>query len=321
MAITARTKDWLLDSDPALRWQVERDLLGEPERVWQATRRRVATEGLGAALLAHQDADGQWAGGAHFPGGYFETEEARQPIQPWTATSWSLNQLREWGVEASALGDTAERLARNCRWEYEDLPFWGGEVDVCINAFTLANGAWLGVDVSELARWFPAHQLDDGGWNCEAEEGDSVRSSFHSTLNALRGMLSYERLTGDDSLREARLRGEEYLLRRRLLYRESTGKLVGPFVSHFVYPSRHQYSALTALDHFRDARLHEGGASDPRITDALDLVRRSRQDDGTWLQGAALPGRTWFPVDAEEGAPSRWLTLIGTRVLDGADGR
>lgn len=132
-------------------------------------------------------------------------------------------------------------------------------------------------------------------------------------------MLSYERFTGDESLREARHRGEEYLLRRRLLYRESTGDLVDPFVSHFVYPSRHRYSAMTALDHFRDARLHEGRASDPRIADALDLVRRSRRGDGTWLQGAALPGRTWFPVDADEGEPSRWLTLFGTRVLDDAD--
>ena len=63
-------RDWLLDTDPALRWQVERDLLGAPAEVWQATRARVATEGFGAALLAHQDADGQWAGGAYFPGDF-----------------------------------------------------------------------------------------------------------------------------------------------------------------------------------------------------------------------------------------------------------
>lgn len=319
MALTPQVREWLLDSDPALRWQVERDLLDEPPEVWQQTRARASSEGFGAALLARQDADGRWAGGAHFPAGFFDTEEARGPAQPWTATSWSLNQLREWGVDAAALGDTAERLARNCRWEYDDLPFWGGEVDVCINAFTLANGAWLGVDVSTLAQWFPAHQLDDDGWNCEAEEGRSVRSSFHSTLNALRGLLSYERATGDESVREARHRGEDYLLRRRLLYRESTGERVGSFVSHFVYPSRHQYSALTALDHFRDASLFEGKTPDPRVADAVALVRSSRSDEGTWMQGAPLAGRTWFEVDAREGEPSRWLTLIGTRVVEWAE--
>lgn len=319
MSMTVETRDWLLDADPALQWQVERDLLREPEEVWRATRARVAKEGYGAELLAHQDDDGQWAGGAFFPAGFFGSPEAEEPGQPWTATTWALNDLREWGVDAEVLGDTAERLARNSRWEYDDLPYWGGEVDVCINAYTLANGAWLGADVSQLARWFPAHRLDDGGWNCEAEEGDSVRSSFHSTLNAVRGMLSYEQSTGDLSLREARHSGEEYLLRRRLLYRESTGERVGPFVDRFVYPNRHRYSALAALDHFRAASLAEGTAPDERIADAVALVRTQRQPDGTWLQGAPLAGRTWFPVDAGEGRPSRWLTLIGTRVLDWAD--
>ncbi|MDF2559255.1 MAG: hypothetical protein K0R99_701 [Microbacterium sp.] len=318
MAIATETMQWLLDGDPALRWQVERDLLREPDEVWQATRARVATEGFGAALLARQDDDGQWAGGAYFPAGFFGSAEAEEPGQPWTATTWSLNTLREWGVDARVLGDTAERLAQNSRWEYDDLPYWGGEVDVCINAYTLANGAWLGADVEALARWFPAHRLADGGWNCEAEEGDSVRSSFHSTLNAVRGMLAYERLTGDTSLREARHSGEEYLLRRRLLYRESTGEQVGPFVGRFVYPNRHRYSALTALDHFREASLVEGVAPDDRIADAVELVRAARRADGTWPQSTPLAGRTWFPVDAGAGHPSRWLTLIGTRVLDWA---
>ncbi|PCE16268.1 squalene cyclase [Microbacterium sp. SZ1] len=317
--MSTETTRWLLDGDPAVRWQVERDLLRAPDAVWQATRARVATEGFGAALLAKQDADGQWAGGAHFPAGFFETGGPAEPDQPWVATSWSLNQLREWGVDAAALGDTAERLDRNCRWEYDDMPFWGGEVDVCINAFTLANGAWLGADVSRLVAWFPEHRLADGGWNCEAEEGDSVRSSFHSTLNAVRGMLSYERYTGDTSLREARHSGEEYLLRRRLLYRESTGERVGDFVDHFVYPPRYRYSALTALDHFREAAVVDGIPPDERIADAVELVRSARQPDGTWLQGAPLRGRTWFDVDAPEGEPSRWLTLIGARVLAWAD--
>lgn len=321
MTMSTKTRDWLLDGDPALRWQVQRDLLHAPDAEWRATRERVATEGFGAALLAAQDPDGRWAGGAHFPGGYFDDGPPAEPGQPWTATSWSLNQLREWGVPAVALGDTAERLARNCRWEYDDMPFWGGEVDVCINAFTLANGAWLGADVSRLVDWFPEHRLDDGGWNCEAEEGDSVRSSFHSTLNALRGMLSYERSTGDTSLRSTRQAGEEYLLRRQLVFRASTGELVDGFVTHFVYPSRYRYSALAALDYFRDASLADGTAPDPRIGAAVELVRAARQADGFWLQGQPLRGRIWFPVDADEGAPSRWLTLIGTRVLDWAEGR
>ncbi|BDV31631.1 squalene cyclase [Microbacterium terricola] len=316
MTIDSGVLAWLLDSDPALRWQVERDLADAPPSTWEATRARVATEGWGADLLAKQDADGQWAGGSFFPAGFFGSPESEQPGQPWVATTWVLKDLREWGLDAGALAGTAEKLAANSRWDYNDLPYWGGEVDVCINSYTLASGAWLGADVSALAEWFPAHRLADGGWNCEAEEGNSTRSSFHSTLNAARGMLAYERITGDTRHREARHGGEEYLLSRRLLYRASTGELVGPFATRFVYPNRHRYSALAALDHFRDVSLLEESPPDPRLADAVDVVRATRQPDGTWLQGAPLPGRTWFDVDVPEGQPSRWLTLIGTRVLD-----
>jgi len=315
MTLTQATLDWLLDSDPSLRWQVERDLLGAPPAQWEATRARVATEGNGATLLAQQGDDGQWEGGAYFPAGFFGSPESEMPGQPWTATTWTLKDLREWGVPASALGDTAAKLDCNSRWEYDDLPYWGGEVDVCINAFTLGTGAWLGADVSTLVRWFPAHQLADGGWNCEAEEGDSVRGSFHSTLNALRGMLAYETSTGDTALRDSRHRGEEYLLERRLAYRLSTGDLVGPFVTDFVYPNRHRYSTLAALDHFRDAALQDGTPPDPRLAEAIEMVRAARDADGTWHQGRTLEGRRWFDIDAPEGQPSRWLTFLSLRVL------
>lgn len=315
MRTDARMLDWLLDSDPTLRWQVERDLAGAPPGTWTATRARIATEGFGARLLAAQDADGQWAGGSFFPAGFFDSDEPSRPGQPWIATTWVLRDLREWGLDAAALADTAEKLAANSRWDYGDLPYWGGEVDVCINSYTLATGAWLGADVAQLAAWFPAHRLADGGWNCEAEEGDSVRSSFHSTLNAVHGMLQYERITGDESLRDARHGGEEYLLHRHLMRRATTGEMVGDFVTEFVYPNRHRYSALTALDHFREVALFEGAPPDPRLADAIEVVRAARQPDGTWLQGTPLSGRTWFDVDAAEGEPSRWLTLIGGRAL------
>ncbi|MFP5368704.1 MAG: squalene cyclase, partial [Actinomycetes bacterium] len=262
---------WLLDTDPALRWQVQRDLAGAPVAQWQATRASVATEGFGARLLAHQDPDGQWAGGAYFPAG-FDCEGPEAAVdagQPYTATTWSLNTLREWGLDAQVLAGTAGLLAAHSRWEYDNLPYWDGEVDCCINAFTLANGTWLGADVTRLARWFPDHQQDDGGWNCEWING-SRRSSFHSTLNVLKGLLYREIATGDtDGLLPARRRGEEYLLERRLLYRLSDGEPVAPWVTRLAYPLRWFYSALNAVDYFRAAALHDGRAPDPRLADAV----------------------------------------------------
>ena len=314
-------RGWLLDTDPALRWQVERDLLDEPDEVWAATRARIASEGFGAQLLARQDPDGQWAGGAYFPADFaFDGPEAAADGQPYTATTWTLNTLREWGLDAAALTGTADKLAASSHWEYDDLPYWGGEVDACINAFTLANGAWLGADVSALAGWFPEHRLPDGGWNCEWVEG-STRSSFHSTLNTIRGLLWYERaIGGDDTLRAARHAAEEYLLERRLLHQLTTGDLVGPWVAWFAYPFRWCYTALRAVDHFREAALYDGRPPDPRMAEAIELVRSARESDGTWRQERRHPGRVWFDIDVPVGEPSPWLTFFALRVLRWWDG-
>ncbi|AJT41060.1 hypothetical protein [Psychromicrobium lacuslunae] len=317
MTLPAQLRDWLLDSDPVLRWQVQRDLLNEPEEVWEASRARLRTEGFAAKLLALQDADGQWAGGAFFPADFdFAGPEAADGAgQPWTATTWTLNSLRDWGLPAHALSATAELLAKNSRWEYDELPYWGGEVDCCINAWTLANGAWLGADVSGLATWFIEHQLTDGGWNCEWVTG-ATRSSFHSTLNSLSGILYYQAKHADaDELSVTRHAAEEYLLQRSLLYRLGSGEMVGPWVARFAYPFRWFYSALRAVDYFRTAALHDGIAADPRLSEAIDLVRQAQQPDGRWLQEWRHPGRVWFDVDVPPGEPSKWLTFYALRVL------
>jgi hypothetical protein len=318
MAATQLTS-WLLDSDPALRWQVERDLVGEPPAVWEATRARIATEGFGARLLALQDSDGLWAGGAFFPADFdFRGPEAAGGGQPWTATTWVLNSLREWGLDAGILRQrrTAELLAENARWEYDNLPYWGGEVDCCINAWTVANGVWLGADIAGIVDWFVEHRLPDGGWNCEWVDG-SKRSSFHSTLNSLRGLLAYDAATGGTAAtRAARRAAEEYLLERDLCRRLSTGEMVGPWVDRFGYPFRWVYSVLNAADYFRESSLLDGSRPDLRMGEAIELIRTARQPDGSWLQAGRPAGREWFEIDAPAGEPSKWLTLYATRVLE-----
>jgi len=316
--------NWLLDADPALRWQVERDVVGAPREVWEQTRARVAAEGFGARLLALQDLDGQWAGGSFMPADFdFQGEEAAGGAQPWTATTWTLNSLREWGVDGTVLRErrTAELLAENSRWDYNGLSYWHGEVDVCVNAWTVANGLWLGADVEGIVDWLLEHQLSDGGWNCEWVDG-SEHSSFHSTLNALKGLLAVDAATGGTpETRAARGRGQEYLLRRGLFRRLSTGRPVADWTGRFAYPFRWRYSVLNAADHFRESTTFDGVEPDPRLSDAMEMIRAARRSDGTWLQNGVLPGRVWFDVDVPDGEPSRWLTLIGTRVLGWWDGR
>jgi hypothetical protein len=319
MTLRAEVVGWLLESDPALRWQVERDLLALPEEIWQRTKNLTSTVGFGAKLLSLQDEDGQWAGGAYFPGrpepSAISHEDAEEG-QPYIATTWSLNALREWGVDASFLAGTAKKLELNSRWEYEDLPYWDGEVDCCINAFTLANGAWLGVDVSKNANWFIEHQLEDGGWNCDWIEG-STRSSFHSTLNSLIGLLDYEKSNGeDDRVSAARERGEEYLLKRTLLYRLSTGEKIGDWSTQFTYPARWRYSTLRALNYFKDASDFGAKPADERLSDAIESVRTQANVRGRWLNQRIEKGSVWFEVDVPLGQESKWLTFLAMRVLD-----
>jgi len=316
MADSGSVIDWLLKSDPSIRWQVMRDLLDAPESEWKAERARVETEGWGARLLSYEDEDGQWAGGAFAPRD-FDFREWQEVGQPWTATTFSLSQLREFGLDPSS--DRARRAVKlvgaNSRWDEGDQPYWQGEAEECINGRTVADGAYFGVDVSSIAGKLADQRLDDGGWNCERANG-SLRSSFATTINVLEGLLEYERATGGTpESREARKSGEEYLLERGLFRRLSTGEPADEQFLSFLHPSRWRYDVLRALDYFRAGATLTGAAPDTRLGEAAGHVRSRRREDGTWPLDWSLPGRVWFDVDDGAGKPSRWVTLQAMRVL------
>lgn len=307
---------WLLDSDPSIRWQVMRDLLDAPEPQWQAERARVETEGWGARLLAHEDEDGQWAGGAFKPRD-FDFREWREVGQPWTATVFSLSQLREFGLDPDSrrARRAVELIGANSRWDAGGQPYWQGEVEECINGRVVADGAYFGVDVAPIVDRLLGERLDDGGWNCERANG-SLRSSFATTINVLEGLLEYERATGGTGAsHEARKSGEEYLLERSLFRRLSTGKPADEQFLSFLHPNRWRYDVLRALDYFRSAADLTGATGDPRLGDAITRVLSRRLADGTWPLDWSLPGRVWFEVDDGAGKPSRWITLRAMRVL------
>lgn len=301
--------DWLLDSDPAIRWQVLRDLTGAPADEVAAERARVTTEGWGARLLAARDPDGQWVGGACFPG---RGSPPTDGSQPWTSTLPALVDLYDFGLDPTT--DTAramtELVAANCKWEYDGSAFFDGEVEACINGRTVGLGAYFGADVGGIVTRLLADQLADGGWNCWTEDGATV-SSFHSTISVLEGLLEYERATGgSDDIAEARKRGEEYLLARALFRRKSTGEVVVDDWLSFSFPTRWHYDVLRGLDYFRAADVR-----DPRLGEAIELVRSKQQPDGTWLLENTHPGDVHFTMEDGDGRPSRWNTLRAARVL------
>jgi hypothetical protein len=291
--------DWLLDSDPAIRWQVMRDLTHEPADVVAAERSRVASEGWGARLLALQGPDGQW-GGTLFP--------------EWTSTTHTLLLLRYMGLDPmSAPARRAVALVRdNAKWEHAGQAYFSGEVEPCINGKAVAIGSYFGQDVSGIVDRLLSEQLRDGGWNCEAERG-STRSSFHSTIDVLEGLLEHElAVRPSPGLTAARRKGEAYLLDRRMFRRLSTGAVVAPEWLQFSFPPRYLYDVLRGLDYLRSA----GVEPDEQAAEAIDLVRSKRAADGRWALENPHPGAVYFDLDEGEGKPSRWNTLRAMRVLD-----
>ena len=306
--------EWLLDSDPSIRWQVMRDLIGEPETAVARERSRVATEGWGARLLDLQGSDGHWGGAAFVP-------------RAWISTLDTLQLLRDLGPDPAsdrvrrAIGQVRAR----CTWgeEFGDSPFFEGEVEPCINGRVLAIGAYFGEASDRLAGRLLQEQLSDGGWNCDAPP--SRRSSFHTTICVLEGLLEYERAKGPaPEVTSACLRGQEYLLERRLFRSLSTGEIVfdrklqRPAAwTECSFPTRWHYDILRGLDFLRRA----GVAPDERIAEAVDRVAKKRDQDGRWPLENPHPGPPHFEMEGRAGEPSRWNTLRALRVLRWATGR
>ena len=304
-----QTIDWLLESDPVIRWQALRDLTDTSPDTVAAERARVPREGLAAAILARQEPDGSWR---------------RPDSSVWLPTLFTLLLLRASGVDPCdpAVDSAVSRLEASLRftdqhgrWELRPREsgagsFFEGEVEPCINGGVVALGGYFRRPRETLLRHLLSEQLDDGGWNCDAPP--SARSSFHTTICVLEGLLEYDRAVGSTpEIAAARRRAEEYLLTRALFRRLSTGEVAHPEFLNFAFPPRYHYDVLRALDYFRAAAL----APDPRMNDALRLIERKRQPDGRWLLDVSYDEALGLPLGESVGQPSRWNTLRALRVL------
>jgi hypothetical protein len=298
----------LLASDPSIRWQVMRDLTGEPDDVVAAERSRVAVEGWGARLLALQQPDGNWGGGPWVP-------------RSWASTMETLMLLRDLGLDPGS--PQAKRAIARVRsgsdWgpHHGRAPFFEGESEPCINGRVLACGAYFGAASDRLVDRLLGEQLADGGWNCDAPP--STRASFNSTICVLEGLLEYGKARGPNAaVTDARLKGQSYLLERSLFRSLSTGGPIrrdrksGCDWRSFTFPTRWHYDILWGLDYLRRA----GVRRDERVAEAVGLIAGQRQDNGRWLLGTPHPGRVHFRMEGRSGQASRWNTLRALRVID-----
>lgn len=297
------TMDWLLAGDPAIRWQALRDLLDAPAPEVEFERARVAHEGWGADLLSRQDPDGKWGGGLYGP--------------KWISTHYTLVLLRRLGLpaghpqalrgleillDAGDYSDGGINLFRTITYS-----------DVCVNAMILALGVHFDMQdprIESQLNYLMEHQMDDGGWNCEWVNG-AVHSSFHTTLSTLEALQDWQALRGPDSTIEAAARrGEEFLLVHHLYRSHRTGEVVSASMTRFSFPPRWFYDVMRALDYFQARR----ALLDPRMDDALALLQKKQQKDGTWKLQNRRAGRTFFEMETV-GQPSRWNTLRALRIL------
>ena len=297
---------WLLDSDPAIRWQVMRDLADETPSVISAERSRVATEGWGAQLLARQSPAGKWGG----------PQEDRGLL----VTLYSLVVLMDLGLDpvSKRARRMIDRVDNGLVFKpLNNRPFLRGETEPCINGRILAIGAYFNKPNHGLANLLLSQQLEDGGWNCEAVEPSpkrpkSRRSSFHTTICVLEGLLAYERAARKSAaVTKARTRGENYLLERRMFRSLRTGEVIDERWLRFSFPTFWHYDVLRGLDYLRSA----GVQPDKRVRDAIEIVIERRHQNGRWPLNVLHPEHIPSKMETAVGSASRWNTLRALRVL------
>jgi hypothetical protein len=283
-----------------------RDLTGAAPNAIAAERSRVATEGWGAKLLARQSPSGNWGG----------PNEDRGLL----VTLYSLVVLKDLGLapagkEARKMIDRVDK--RLVFKPLNDRPFLHGETEPCINGRILGIGAYFKQPNDALAKQLLGEQLEDGGWNCEAQlespkRPKSRRSSFHTTICVLEGLLDYERAGRKSAaVTKARKRAENYLLERRMFRSLRTGEVIDKRWLRFSFPTFWHYDVLRGLDYLRNA----GVKPDRRVREAVETVIERRHQNGRWPLN--LLHREHIPLEMETviGSASRWNTLRALRVL------
>jgi hypothetical protein len=304
---------WLLEGDPAIRWQTLRDLVGAAERTVDRERKRVARDGWGARLLARQDSAGTWAAGRTLDSGLYTPK--------WTSTTYTMLLLRDFGLppsnrrarEACAL--LLDRgLQRDGGVSYGTWAQWTRRGETCITGMVLSILSYFEYDddrLDTIADHLLEQQMADGGWNCQRASG-ATHSSVNTTISVLEGLRFYElhRRRRLSAMRAAQQRGREFLLVHRLFRSDRTGEIIKPIFTRFAFPPRWHYDILRALDHFQAV----DAPRDARLGEAIDVVRNAQSEDGRWVLHHAYKGKTHFELE-RVGSPSRWNTLRALRVL------
>ena len=296
---------WLLEGDPSIRWQVQRDLLNFSPTKYEAERKKIVKEGWGAQLLNLQDSNGRWGGGMYTP--------------KWTSTTYTMLTLRLLGLPPNNL-----QAKRACKLFLDEGFYTDGGInffsyawkysETCVTSMILSLLAYFRYPderLHEIAAHLLREQMSDGGWNCKSHKG-ATHSSFHTTLLALEGLYEYQCTFPEKKkgISQVRARGHEFLLEHHLYRSHRTGKIFDTKMTAMPFPPRWRYDFLRALDYFQACN----APRDERMSDAVELLKKKQKNDGLWLMNSGMSGKKYFDLE-EAGKPSRWNTLRALRVL------
>jgi len=304
MEIDENIVKWLLEADPAIRWQVYRDLL-EEEQTALRERSKINEAEWGQQLLAVQKPSGLWGGGLYPP--------------KWISTTYTMLLLRRFGLMRNH-----QQAHKSCFLLLEKGFYHDGGInyfasfshsETCVTGMILSLLSYFRFEddrIHQLVGWLLGQQMPDGGWNCDSFKG-ATHSSFHTTISVLEGLREYEKTVEKEHVsvvQQAQVKGREFLLMHRLFKSDRTGEIVHSAFTRFSFPPRWHYDILRALDYFQECN----AIQDERLTDAIDVLKKKRKKDGRWILQNRHPGRTYFEME-QVGKSSRWNTLRALRVL------
>ncbi|MBE0672179.1 MAG: terpene cyclase/mutase family protein [Anaerolineales bacterium] len=297
---------WLLEGDPSIRWQVQRDLLKHSPAKYEAERKKIAKMGWGKQLLDLQDSDGRWGGGMYGP--------------KFISTTYTMLTLRLLGLPPNN-----PQAKRACKLFLDEGFYTDGGInffsyawkysETCVTGMILALLAYFHYPdkrIHDVAAYVIGQQMSDGGWNCESYKG-ATHSSFHTTISVLEGLHEYECSFPEKKkqISQVRARGHEFLLAHRLYKSHRTGKVFDSKMTAMPFPPRWKYDFIRALDYFQACN----ALRDERMFDAIDLLKSKQKPDGHWVMNTGMSGRKFFDME-KAGQPSRWNTLRALRVLN-----